>query len=91
MAVQDGRVVSAGYQGDSGLCVVIEDDKGYQSRYAHCARVYVSAGQEVERGARIAEVGNTGSSTGAHLHLEVLHNGAYLNPYFFVDSGGWLP
>lgn len=91
MAVQDGRVVSAGYQGDYGLCVVIEDDKGYQSKYAHCARLYVSAGQEVERGARIAEVGNTGSSTGAHLHLEVLHNGAYLNPYFFVDSGGWLP
>lgn len=88
MAVQDGRVVSAGYQGDYGLCVVIEDDKGYQSKYAHCARIYVSAGQEVERGTRIAEVGNTGSSTGAHLHLEVLHNGAYLNPYFFVDSGG---
>ena len=88
MAVQDGRVVSAGYQGDYGLCVVIEDDKGYQSKYAHCARVYVSAGQEVERSTRIADVGNTGSSTGAHLHLEVLHNGAYLNPYFFVDSGG---
>ena len=88
MAVQDGRVVSAGYDGDYGLCVVIQDDKGYQSRYAHCDRLYVSAGQEVERGARIAAVGSTGSSTGVHLHLEVLHNGSYLNPYFFVDSGG---
>lgn len=87
-AVQDGRVVSAGYDGGYGLCVVIEDDNGYQSRYAHCAGVHVSAGQEVERGTQIAAVGSTGSSTGAHLHLEVLHNGAYLNPYFFVDSGG---
>ena len=88
LAVQDGQVVSAGYDGDYGLCVVIRDDKGYQSRYAHCERLYVSAGQEVERGARIAAVGSTGSSTGVHLHLEVLHNGSYLNPYFFVDSGG---
>ena len=86
-AVQDGRVVSAGDDGDYGLCVVIEDDKGYQSRYAHCSSISVTAGQEVKRGDVIAAVGNTGNSTGAHLHLEVKLNGEYLNPYYFVDNG----
>ena len=86
-AVQDGRVVSAGNAGDYGLCVVIEDDKGYQSRYAHCSSLSVTAGQEVKRGDVIAAVGSTGNSTGPHLHLEVMLNGEYLNPYYFVDTG----
>ena len=87
LAAQDGRVVSAGDAGSYGLCVVIEDDKGYQSRYAHCSSLNVSAGQEVKRGDVIAAVGSTGNSTGPHLHLEVMLNGEYLNPYFFVDNG----
>lgn len=87
-AIQDGRVVSAGEAGGYGLCVVIEDENGYQSRYAHCASLSVAAGQEVKRGDVIATVGNTGQSTGPHLHLEVLLNGEYLNPYYFVDNGG---
>ncbi len=86
-AVQDGRVVSAGNAGDYGLCVVIEDDKGYQSRYAHCSSLSVAAGQEVKRGDVIAAVGSTGNSTGPHLHLEVMLDGEYLNPYYFVDTG----
>lgn len=93
LAVQDGRVVSAGDAVAYGLCVVIEGEDGYQSRYAHCSSLSVSAGQEVKRGDVIAAVGNTGTSTGAHLHLEVTHNGEYLNPYFYVDNGGggYLP
>ena len=87
LAVQDGRVVSAGDADSYGLCVVIEDDKGYQSRYAHCSSLNVSAGQEVKRGDVIAAVGSTGDSTGPHLHLEVMLDGEYLNPYFFVDNG----
>ena len=74
--------------GSYGLCVVIEDDKGYQSRYAHCATLSVSAGQEVRRGDMIGSVGSTGDSTGSHLHLEVMLSGEYLNPYYFVDTGG---
>ena len=88
-AVQDGRVVSAENAGDYGLCVVIEGEDGYQSRYAHCSTLSVRAGQEVKRGDVIAAVGNTGNSTGAHLHLEVTHNGQYLNPYYYVDNGGY--
>ena len=87
-AIQDGRVVSAGNAGSYGLCVVIEDGKGYQSRYAHCSSLAVSAGQEVRRGDVIGAVGCTGDSTGPHLHLEVMLNGEYLNPYYFVDTGG---
>ncbi|NBK20017.1 MULTISPECIES: CD1108 family mobile element protein [unclassified Anaerotruncus] len=87
LAAQDGRVVSAGDAGSYGLCVVIEDGNGYQSRYAHCSSLNVSAGQEVKRGDVIAAVGSTGNSTGPHLHLEVMLNGEYLNPYFFVDNG----
>ena len=86
-AIQDGRVVSAGNAGSYGLCIVIEDDKGYQSRYAHCSSLSVTAGQEVKRGDVIAAVGSTGNSTGPHLHLEVMLNGEYLNPYYFVDTG----
>ena len=86
-AIHDGRVVSAGDAGSYGLCVVIEDEKGYQSRYAHCSSLAVSAGQEVKRGDVIAAVGSTGDSTGPHLHLEIMLNGEYLNPYYFVDTG----
>lgn len=86
-AVHDGRIVSAGDAGGYGLCVVIEDNKGYQSRYAHCASLSVGAGQEVKRGDVIATVGSTGNSTGPHLHLETMLNGQYLNPYYFVDNG----
>ena len=87
-AIHDGKVISAGDAGSYGLCVVIEDGKGYTSRYAHCASLSVSAGQEVQRGDVIAAVGSTGQSTGPHLHLEITHNGEYLNPYYFVDTGG---
>lgn len=87
-AVQDGTVTAAGEAGGYGLCVVIDGTGGYQSKYAHCDSVLVSAGQEVKRGDVIATVGSTGVSTGPHLHLEVLHNGEYLNPGYFVESGG---
>lgn len=86
-AVHDGKVVSAGDAGDYGLCVVIEDERGYQSRYAHCQSLLVSAGQEVKKGEEIAAVGSTGNSTGPHLHLEVSCQGQRLNPFYFVDNG----
>lgn len=92
-AAQDGTVVSAGDAGGYGLCVVIEGQDGYQSRYAHCSSLSVGAGQEVKRGDVIAAVGSTGNSTGPHLHLEVTHNGEYLDPYYYVAGGGegYLP
>lgn len=86
-AVHDGRVISAGNAGAYGLCVVIEDERGYQSRYAHCSALSVSTNQEVKKGEVIAAVGSTGNSTGPHLHLEVIYQGQTLNPFYFVDNG----
>ena len=87
-AVQDGRVASAGEAGSYGLCLVIAGEDGYQSRYAHCSSLAVSTGQEVRKGDIVAYVGDTGDSTGAHLHLEVVHDGEYLDPVYFVENGG---
>lgn len=87
-AIHDGRVLFAGEAEGYGLCVIVEDDKGYQARFAHCGGVSVAAGQEVRRGDTIAAVGGAGTDAGPHLHLEVLLNGAYLDPYYFVDTGG---
>jgi len=86
-SIHDGRVITVGYDsGGYGNYVVIEDDDGYRSIYAHCSSVGVSAGQTVARGEVIAAVGGTGASTGSHLHLELSYNGEYLNPYFFIQG-----
>ena len=86
-AIHSGRVISAGDAGTYGLCIVIEDENGCQSRYAHCSSLSVTTGQEVQRGDVIAAVGSTGRSTGPHLHLEIMRDGEYLNPYYFIENG----
>ena len=84
----DGVVVSVGYDANGyGNFVVIDNGEGIQALYAHCDRVLVTEGQRVQEGDVIATVGNTGASTGAHLHMEVLRNGRRLNPLFFVITG----
>ena len=87
MAGHDGTVTFAGNSGDYGLVVVLDDGKGLVSKYAHCSELLVSAGQEVKQGDVIAKVGNTGNSTGPHLHLEIIKDGQYLNPAYFADTG----
>ena len=84
---QDGTVTFAGWSGDYGYVTVIDDGKGLLSKYAHCETLFVTAGQEVKMGDVIAAVGSTGNSTGPHLHIEVMKNGVYLNPLFFMDTG----
>lgn len=89
LAILDGFVVSVRESWDLGLCVVVEDENGYQYRYGHCASVKVSQWQEVKKGDIIATVGDTGECEYPHLHLEVSRDGEYLNPYFFVENGGY--
>jgi murein DD-endopeptidase MepM/ murein hydrolase activator NlpD len=88
---QDGAVTFAGWSDSYGNYVVIDDGNGLVSKYAHCDSLNVTTGQSVKIGDVIGTVGNTGNSTGAHLHLEILRNGVYLNPAFFVDSGSLNP
>ena len=85
-AAHDGTVTTAAYDGYYGNYVVIEKD-GYTTKYAHMDSLNVHKGQKVTKGAVIGTTGNTGSSTGSHLHIECLYNGEYYNPLFYFDVG----
>jgi cell wall-associated NlpC family hydrolase len=86
-SIMDGTVITAASHSSFGNYVVVEDEKGYRSLYAHCQSLSVSAGQDVTKGQEIARVGSTGDSTGNHLHLELTDpTGEYLNPYFFIEG-----
>ena len=85
-AAHDGVVTTAAYDAHYGNYVVIEKD-GYVTKYAHMDSLDVSTGQSIVRGAVIGKSGNTGSSTGSHLHIECLYNGEYYNPLFYFCAG----
>ena len=87
LAAMDGTVTTAAYDSHYGNYIVIEDDKGYCTKYAHMDTLSVSAGQSVKHGDTIGTTGNTGSSTGSHLHIECLYNGEYYNPLFYFEAG----
>ena len=87
LAAMDGMVTTATYDASYGNYVVIEDSNGYCTKYAHMDTLSVSAGQTVTHGTTIGTTGNTGSSTGSHLHIECLYNGEYYNPLFYFDVG----
>lgn len=79
-ASRAGRVVSAGWSGGYGYCVVIDHGDGVRTRYAHLSSIQVSTGQYVDQGEVIALTGNTGNSTGPHIHFEIIVNGTQVNP-----------
>lgn len=84
VAVAAGVVTWAGPRSGYGNLVEVNHGKGYVTRYAHNERVLVAVGQTVTRGQIIALMGSTGRSTGPHVHFEVLHGGAQVNPLKFV-------
>jgi len=86
-ATGNGRVKSAGWQQGYGNCVEIDHGFGYVTLYGHMSNISVRAGQAVNRGEVIGLVGNTGKSTGPHLHYEVHYKGEIMNPqnYYFLD------
>ncbi len=75
-----GRVIIAGRHNGYGLYVVLEHSNGYRTLYAHLSEIVVYRGQFIEGGQRIARSGNTGNSTGPHLHFEIVQYGRPLNP-----------
>lgn len=86
MSVQSGTVVGVNSAGNGyGLNVTISHGNGLRTLYAHCSDIYVSVGQKVSRGQIIAAVGNTGRSTGPHLHFEVLKNGTSIDPAVYLS------
>ena len=86
-ATGDGTVEKVGWTGGYGKTILINHGYGYKTRYAHCSKFKCKKGQKVKRGDHIGYVGNTGQSTGPHLHYEVFKNKRQINPvnFFFND------
>lgn len=83
-AAKAGKVISAGYDGNYGYAVVIDHGNGYKTRYAHASALCVRKGDTVAQGQQIAKIGNTGRSTGPHLHFEIIKNGVRVNPAPYI-------
>ena len=80
-----GKVTKAGWGGGYGYVVYISHADGRQTRYAHLSKVLVKSGQYVDQGDRIALSGNTGISSGPHVHFEILINGSQVNPLKYLE------
>jgi len=84
-AADDGYVMLAGQDTwGYGLQIVIDHGNGYKTRYAHLSKILVTGGQIVKRGEKIALMGNTGRSTGPHLHFEIIKNGVRVDPTLYL-------
>ncbi|MCL1806465.1 MAG: peptidoglycan DD-metalloendopeptidase family protein [Oscillospiraceae bacterium] len=86
VAADGGTVEFAGTKPGYGLCVFIDHQNGYKTVYAHCSKVFVKAGDKVGQGEKIANIGNTGRSTGPHVHFEVQVNGVQKNPMNYLGK-----
>ena len=76
---------ASGFNGGYGKQVLLNHEFGYKTRYAHLNEVLVKPGERVTRGQIIARTGNTGRSTGPHLHYEVIHKGVPVNPINYFN------
>jgi murein DD-endopeptidase MepM/ murein hydrolase activator NlpD len=86
-ATGDGTVTYAAWKQGYGNCIIINHGYGYETLYGHLSKYKVRVGQKVKRGEVIGLVGNSGKSTGPHLHYEVMIRGKYDNPskYYYMD------
>ncbi len=85
-ATADGIVTHAGWLAGYGRLVKIQHEFGIETRYAHQAKLRVKVGQRVSRGDHIGDMGNSGRSTGTHLHYEVLLGGKPVNPMTYIKA-----
>lgn len=84
LAAYDGDVVAADYNASMGNYIMINHGDGLYTIYMHASSLYVSKGQTVSKGQKIAGVGTTGRSTGNHLHFSVRKNGSYVSPWNYL-------
>ena len=82
----DGTVSFAGWEGGYGRLIKIRHAFGIETRYAHLSKIRVKKGQRVSRGDRIGDMGNSGNSTGTHLHYEVREGGKAVNPMRYIKA-----
>lgn len=85
-AAADGRVSFAGYRNGYGYTIVINHGYGYETLYAHNSKLVAKPGTQVKRGQLISYSGNSGTSTGPHLHFEVHNNGVIVNPAQYLRN-----
>ncbi len=86
LAAYDGEVVGTGYNASMGNYVMIDHGDSLYTIYMHASAVYVSKGDLVSKGQKIAAVGTTGRSTGNHLHFSVRKNGSYVSPWNYLSN-----
>ena len=84
-AAKDGRVSAIGYDRVFGNFIILSHANGFQTLYAHLHNISVRRGDQVRQGARIGSVGNTGLSTGPHLHFAIYRNNRAVNPLDFLN------
>ncbi|MEL6121960.1 MAG: M23 family metallopeptidase, partial [Pseudomonadota bacterium] len=85
-ATADGVVTEAEWSSGYGRMVTIRHEFGIETRYAHLSRIRVREGERVSRGDRIGDMGNTGRSTGTHLHYEIRVGGKAVNPMIYIKA-----
>ena len=85
VAADGGVVTFSGTSGAYGKLIIIDHQNGYKTYYAHCSKLLVGVGAKVHKGQHIAEMGNTGRSTGSHLHFEIRYNGERKNPLNYIS------
>jgi murein DD-endopeptidase MepM/ murein hydrolase activator NlpD len=85
-ATADGVVIHAGWLSGYGRLIKIQHQFGIETRYAHNSKLFVKEGQRVSRGQKIAAMGNTGRSTGTHLHYEIRVGGKPVNPMIYIKA-----
>jgi len=85
-ATADGTVTYAGWEGGYGRLIKIRHIFGIETRYGHLSQIDVKVGQKISRGEKIGEMGNSGRSTGTHLHYEVRLSGKPVNPMTFIKA-----
>ena len=86
-ATADGVVTFAGWQNGYGRIIIVKHPFGLETRYPHLNAIRVEVGQEVARGERVGDMGNSGRSTGSHLHYEVRVNGEAVDPMGYIRAG----